>query len=354
MNRRIVLIDRNETPNYLAYYGCGLGEEIYTLQEIEGWAEQQVTAAFGSLGSSDAVMLVGGAPFNWLRQKYHFGVRSENYFDCSKLTRLSIEGGAFVKCVVDFPNQETVKFFMSPEFTRLVEFPEFQGWTIIHTVEEANTFLEWLEGLSENTYFGFDYEGSGKPLDKWYELSGVSISTTQHAAFISFTDIRHQIGADNPRYHKLLYRLGKWLHKRMDHNVVYNMAYEWQVSLRMLKTDLYNLIDASVVNVLDGEHMKKYSLKWTAQRILSVEVWDTEFDRISDLIESMLFTVEGKLKAEKHRVLKVDQSNFEQTPEWAILTQRYPQYIDEFRSLILEYWGNEFMCIPSEILGKYC
>ena len=354
MNRRIVLIDRNETPNYLTYYGCGLGNEVYSLQEIEGWTEEQVASAFGMLGPGDGVMLVGGAPFNWLRQRYHFGVRSENYFDCSKLTRLSIDGGAFVKCIIDFPSPGTINYFMSEEFTKIVEFPDFKGWSIIHTIDEANQFLSWLEGLPKDTYFGFDYEGSGKPLDKWYELSGVSISTVHYAAFISLTDIRHQVGKDSPQYVALLKRLGEWLVERMDHNVTYNMAYEWQVSLRMLGVDLYNLMDASVVNVVDGEHMKKYSLKWTAQRVLGVEVWDTEFDKISDLIESMLFTVEGKLKAEKRRVLKVDQSNFEQTPEWATLTQRYPQYIDEFRSLILEYWGNEFMCIPSEILGKYC
>ena len=353
MNRRIVLIDKDETPSYLIYYGSGLGQEIYTLQDIAGWTEEQIKSVF-YLESSDAIMLVGGKPFNWLRQIYHFGVRSENYFDCSKLSRLSIEGGAYAKCIIDRPTQEDISYFMSPEFTQKVEFPDFQGWSILHTIENANSFLAWLESLPRDTYFGFDYEGSGKPLDKWYELSGVSISTSQHSAFISFTDIRHQVGKDSPQYRALLKRLGAWLLDRMDHNVTYNMAYEWQVSLRMLGVDLYNLMDASVVNVVDGEHMKKYSLKWTAQRVLKVEVWDSEFDRISDLIESMLFTVEGKLKAEKHRVLKVDQSNFEQTPEWAELTQRYPEYIDEFRSLILEYWGNEFMCIPSEILGKYC
>ena len=336
MNRRIVLIDKDETPSYLIYYGSGLGQEIYTLQDIAGWTEEQIKSVF-YLESSDAIMLVGGKPFNWLRQIYHFGVRSENYFDCSKLSRLSIEGGAYAKCIIDRPTQEDISYFMSPEFTQKVEFPDFQGWSILHTIEDANSFLAWLESLPRDTYFGFDYEGSGKPLDKWYELSGVSISTSQHSAFISFTDIRHQVGKDSPQYIALLKRLGAWLLDRMDHNVTYNMAYEWQVSLRMLGVDLYNLMDASVVNVVDGEHMKKYSLKWTAQRVLKVEVWDSEFDRISDLIESMLFTVEGKLKAEKHRVLKVDQSNFEQTPEWAELTQRYPEYIDEFRSLILEY-----------------
>ena len=122
----------------------------------------------------------------------------------------------------------------------------------------------------------------------------------------------------------------------------------------MFGVDLYNLLDASVYNVLDGLNLKKYSLKWTAQRVLGVKVWDTEFDWISDTIDSMLYVEEGKLKKEKHKVLKVNPGNFEQTEEWKALCERYPDYIDEFRALMLEYFGNCFMVVPSEILGKYC
>ena len=53
MNRRIVLVDCNETPTYIAYYGCGLGDEVYTLQEIEGWSEEQVNSILGTLGPGD-------------------------------------------------------------------------------------------------------------------------------------------------------------------------------------------------------------------------------------------------------------------------------------------------------------
>ena len=36
MNRRIVLIDQTETPDYLSYFGCGLNDkEIYTLQYLD-------------------------------------------------------------------------------------------------------------------------------------------------------------------------------------------------------------------------------------------------------------------------------------------------------------------------------
>lgn len=350
MNRRIVLIDQNEVQNVMSFYGCGLGNEIYTIQSLQSLNEEDLKASL-TLGPTDAVMLVGGGAFKFLQQFYHFGVRSENYFDCSKLTRLSIEGGAFVKVVLELPKKEEVEKFMDPSFTVPVDFSWFK-YKVIHTFQEAVNFLNYLDSLPENQDYGFDYEASGMPLEKQFEISGAAICTEQYGGFISFTDLRHN--STQQEYYQVLELLGKFLVKRMSHVWTYNMQYEFQVSHRMLGVDLYNLCDASVYNVLDGYHLKKYSLKWTAQRILGANVWDTEFDYISDLIDSMLFEEVGRLKAEKHKVLKVTKSNFKDTSEWKELCKRYPEYINEFESLILEYWGNAFMPIPSEILGKYC
>ena len=352
MNRRIVLIDQEETPGYMSYYGSGLGNEIYTLQFLWSLDDERLKKIL-TIGEGDAVLLVGGEPFKYLRQFYHFGVRSENYFDCTKLYRLSIDGGAFVRVINEFPDELSISQFMSPSFTKKIEFPEFRQ-KVIKTYQETLKFYEYIDSLPLDCYLGFDYEGSGMPLDKWFELSGFSISTETVAGFVSLTDIRHQVGYGSPEYQYVLGKLGEILKKRMDHIVVYNMQYEFQASNRMLGVDLYNLVDASVVNIMDGEHEKKYSLKWTAQRVLGVSVWDAEFDRISDLIDSMLFTIEGKLKRDQHKVLKVDQTSFENTQEWNELCKRYPNYVQEFKSLLLEYWGNAFMCIPSDILGYYC
>ena len=351
MNRRIVLIDQDEIPDYLNYFGCGLGNEIYTLQSLNSLSESERSKIL-RVGESDAIMVVGGEPFKYLQSFYHFGVRSENYFDCSKLHRLSIEGGAFIKCVVEFPDTGVISDFMGADFAKPRDFSWFKQ-KVIHTYEEAIRFLDYLDSLPQDTMFGFDYEASGMPLDKWFEISGASICTIKYGGFISFTDIRHQVGM--VEYEQLLGRLRNFLFHRMDHIWTYNMQYEFQVSHRMLGgVDLYNLCDASVFNILDGNHIKKYSLKWTANMILESTVWDTEFDRISDLIDSMLFEEVGKLKKERHKVLKVTQENFKNTPEWNELCSRYPNYIDEFERLIIEYWGNPFMCIPSDILGYYC
>lgn len=352
MNRRIVLVDQVETPGYMVYFGAGLGDEIYTIQQLDSLSEQDRKTIL-TLGPSDAVLLVGGVPFKYLRDYYHFGIRSENFSDCVKLRRLSIEGGAFVKEVLEFPDQETIKDFMSPDFTKPVVFLDYKQ-KVIHNCEEAIRAIDYFDSLPLDTNYGFDYETSGMPLDKEFWISGASICTRNIGAFISFTDIRHEVGENSPQFLLMKMKLGAFLKKRMDHIWTYNMQFEFQVSHRELGVDLYNLCDASVVNTMDGNHLKKFSLKWTAQNVLEVNVWDTDFDYLSDTIDAMLFVEEGRLKKDKHKVLRVDKNTFEQTSEWQEICSKYPKYIGEFKSLLLEYWGNPFMCVPSDILGYYC
>ena len=40
--------------------------------------------------------------------------------------------------------------------------------------------------------------------------------------------------------------------------------------------------------------------------------------------------------------------------EWFEICRMYPEYVDEFKSLVLENFGNPFLNMPSDILGKYC
>lgn len=351
MNKRIVLIDKSETPDYVKYYGCGLGDDIYDLSELQAMPDPDMRRIL-SLGKGDAAMLVGGSPFKFLQGMYHFGVRNENYADCSKLPRLSIEGGAFVKCLVDMPTQKEIQYFLSQAFTESRVFPGFRQ-AILHTYDEAMRFIDYMDNMPEGTNYGFDYEASGMPLDVWFELSGASLCTTTFGAFISFTDIRRTTGP--LEYRKLLDRLGMFLVKRMSNVWVYNMQYEFQVSHRMLGVDLYDLADASVINVLDGNHLKKFSLKWTGQYVLGVDTWDVDFDKLSDLFDSMYFeTTGGKSKKSQTKTLKVTPENYKDTPEWAKICELYPGYVQEFELLISEYWGCPFMNIPSDILGYYC
>lgn len=351
MCRRIVLIDQNETKDYSRYYGSGLGSEIYTLQGLDSIPEFERKKLL-TIGVGDAVLLVGAEPFKYLQEYYHFGIRNENYFDCSKLRRLSIEKGGFVKCVSDFPEESVIKDFMSPGFTIHKDFSWFKH-KVLHTFQEVITFLKWIDSLPIDEPLGFDYEASGMPLDRWFEISGASLCNNQYGAFISFTDLRRY--STKQEYEYVLDTFRAILEKRMDYIWVFNQQYEFQVSHRMLKfVDLYNLCDAGIINVLDGNHLKKYSLKWTAQYVIEATVWDTDFDRLEELFDKMYFDTVGKTKKERKKILKVTPENYKNTPEWKEICSLYPNYISEFELLISEYWGCPFMNIPSDILGYYC
>lgn len=377
MNRRVTLIDAIETPDFQAYFGIGLGEEIYTIQQLMSLNDYEREEIL-RFGEGDGILLVGKNPFLFLQERYHFGIRSENYADCASIDRVSIEGGAFIKVVLKVPKKDVVDAFMSPDFAKKVDWRVEQK--VLHTYKEVMKYLDWLKMRPDGsnnpnkfTWFSLDYEASGMPLDKEFEMSGASICAvplekyieegtekrklkltgSTYVGFISFTDLRNNSTED--QYSKVLRTLGEFLEKNQRRIWVYNMQYEFLVSHRMLGVTLYNLCDASVFNTLDGYHLKKYSLKFTAMRVLFASVWDTEFDRISELVEKMLFEVVGKTKKDRQRILKpYILDYYEGTPEWAEICQRYPNYIDEFKKLIAQYQGNPFMCIPSDILGYYC
>ena len=355
---RVIITDKIASTVF--FYGLGLPNVLITSVEALSQEPDQGRSKL-VLGPGDTAMVVGGEAFNYLKQFYHFGVRSENYYDCAKLYRLSIEGGAFIKVLAQAPrDQEELNRVFSewfdPNFTTPITYNSYRT-KVLHTYEEVDTFMSWLEKQPKDTDFGFDFEASGMPLEIQYEMSGVSICTERCGGFISFTDLRH---LNQPQlYQKLIKRIAKWVMKRQDHIWVYNQQYEFQVLHRMFHIIAYNLCDASVINVIDGYHLdKKYSLKWTAQRVLGATVWDTEFDRISDLVEKMLYeeVPDGKSKTKTISVFKttVTPQNFDKTPEFQELVSRYPNYEQEFKDLILEYWGNKFMVIPSDILGYYC
>ena len=355
MNRRITIFDQEDfKTNHLLWWSLPLGDEIYSVQTLESMAPTEREAVL-NVGEGDGVLVASGNAWSMLRERYHFGIRNEGFVDCQQLTRLSIEGGAYLKCIpAQFPEDDVIQQFMSPDFTKEVDYGPFNG-KVIKTIEDAHRFLGWLEQQPDDTYFGYDVESSGMALDRWFELSGLSICTIRYGGFISLTCIRHQVGKESKAYAELLTRIGAFLQSRMDHIWVYNMQYEYQVSFRMFNVDLYKLCDSSTINLLDGFHLNKvHSLKFASQRVLLVREWDSAFDRISELIDSMLYTEIGKTKAEREKVLKVTQENFCNTPEWAELCRLYPDYIDEFKQLIIEYWGNAFMPIPADILGKYC
>lgn len=356
MSKRLVLVNPNDVGGTISgLYGKGLNpSSIYTIEQLESLPEHERKEIL-DLQEDDSAMVIGSEAFKYLRQYYHYGVRNENYVDCSRLYRLSITDGmskfSYIKCMCDIPTKDQIAEFLNPEFTKPVDYPFYQK--VLKTYGECLGFLEWLDQLPEDEYIGFDYEASGMALDKWFELSGASLCNHTYGGFLALTDLRRNSSPE--QYREILKKLGDILQKRQDHIVVFNMQYEYQVSHRMLGVNLYDLVDAQVINVVDGHHKdKKYSLKWTAQRVLGVKTWDQHFDKLSDLLEDMYFELQGKTKKDQVKVYKVDQSNFHLSNEFKEIVSMFPSYEEEFKTLILEYWGQPFMNIPSDILGYYC
>jgi len=280
MNRRLVLFDPSEI-NGAMLFGLGLGTDIHPITPFYNMPENEVRESLeAALGDGDGVMLVGGNAFKWLRGYIHFGVRGENYSDCAKLYRLSLEGGIFAKCVTEIPGKKEVQEFMDPEFTKHIDLSWFK-YKCIPDYEGAIRFLDWLDSLPEEADFGFDYETSGMAhIKDGFFVSGCSIVTNQGwiGAYLSWSDLRHNCTPQ--QYEYFLKRLGDFLERRQEHVWTYNMTFEFQVSKRALGRDLLNLADSSVYNVMEGLNYKKLSLKFAAQYFLKVDQWDSEFDHI--------------------------------------------------------------------------
>jgi hypothetical protein len=371
MNKRIVLVD-DQVQSPLDYVSRGLGKEIYSVTNLET-LEPDVLKATLKLESGDAALLIGSRAFELLRKFYHFGIRSENYWDCSQLNRLGIEGGAFVRVIheSDVPSPEVIKFFMSPEFCEKRTFPDYK-YKIVKTYKDSKPLLDYLLERPVGTDMGFDYEGSGMAFEKDFCITGAAFalaySNAQRAIFFSFQDIRKN---DTPEdYEKFKKEFAAIIYKHQRHLWVYNMTYEAQVTWREFGVEC-EFSDASVYNVLDGLHSKNFSLKWTAQRLLGggdiyhlpgvhegagIEPWDTDFDRLEELFGKMYFIdrFEKGKKKPVGRDIKCSEYDFMIQPEWKEICKMYPDYVDEFKKLVLENFGNPFLNMPSDILGKYC
>ncbi len=307
MNKRFILIDDDPNLKVDIYRWFGTGQTlIYTMSQLTTMDEATFDDTL-KLGPGDGAILVGPGAFKVISERYHIGIRGENYFDCSHLRRLGLDSGAFVKVYheLDKPDQPEIDFFGSPEFCKVRDFPDYT-WRVIKTLEDA---LPWLEYYfsQENVKIGFDYETSGMPMEVDLWITGAALCARRSSTFFSFTEILKNSGPD--KYQEFLDRFRSILAKQDRFLWVYNLQFEQQVTWRFfgLETELN---DASAFNVLDGLHSKNYSLKWSIQRLLGggdtctpglsdrtlwdhggIKPWDTDFDRLEELLDSMYFEV---------------------------------------------------------------
>lgn len=373
--KRIVLIDDKHVDVSRAFtLGFSTDTLLYKMSDVLLFSEDMCNQIFSGLGKGDAVMIWGPAGFEFMKSRYHFGIRSENYFDCSLLIRLGMDGGCFAKIYheSDNPTPEDIQYFLSPEFTQTRDFSYLQK-RIVKTFSEAHEFLEYFYNLPEGTFIGFDYETSGMPMETYFKIAGAALAIDKASVYFSFLDIEKN---DPDKFQEFKRLFAAVLEKHQRSIWVFNLQFEQQVTWREFGIECA-FRDSGVFNVLDGLHSKNYSLKWTAQRLLGggdtqtprgghveiknlggIEPWDTDFDRLESLFDDMYFMevqnpdIRGKKGLQK--ILKVSPLSYQETPEWAEVCQRYPGYVKEFSELIIENFGNQFLNIPSDILGHYC
>ena len=199
-------------------------------------------------------------------------------------------------------------------------------------------------------------------METYFKIAGAALAIYNASGYFSFLDIEK----NNPDQFEEFKRLFAAVLETHQRSIwVFNLQFEQQVTWREFGIECA-FRDSGVFNVLDGLHSKNYSLKWTAQRLLGggdtqtpkggsveihdlggIEPWDTDFDKLETIFDEMYFMtvqnpdVRGKKGLQK--VLKVSPISYQETPEWDEVCQRYPNHIEEFKALILENFGNQFL-----------
>lgn len=379
MNRVLIFVDDDTTSKACTgispfeYYGVGLGNDIVPVSSIADidpkggisslkYDKSTLRNGVLRLEDGDRALIVGKNAWDILCMLYHNGLRNENGFDASRLDRLGLNCGAFLKVLwkdKDYGMDKVdIGYFISPEFIKKWDYSGFKS-AVTHTYDDALRYLAFFDSLNDE--FGYDFETSGLPTEPDFFITGCAVTTDKYGVFFSFTDIKR--ASTKEQYQDFLRRFSDLSVRHQSGIWAYNLQFEQQVNFREFGTDL-ELCDSAVYNIIEGFHGKRYSLKWTAQRVMNkrgmansgILSWDDSFDELNNLFSQMYWRVipDPNNPKESIKVPNCTIDNFESTREFQDILKLYPGYDDEFKMLIREYFGNTFANIPSDILGKYC
>lgn len=272
MNKILVFVDE-EQCDPIRFYGLGLGNNIVTVGRYNLMSDEEKLLTL-QVGEGDRVLLVGKEAYNIFKSIYHMGVRGENQYDVSKLYRLGLHNGCFVKVLHKTEGESSmrnltpseIKYFLSSKFIEKRNYSSFKQ-VVVHTYKESLPFLDYF--YFSNNNLGFDYETNGFPMDIKFWITGCSLCDSNYGCFFSWIDIENSCNKEEFEDFKI--RFSKILIKNQKRLWAYNLQFEQQVSFREFGVDI-QICDASVYNILDAYHDKKYSLKWSAQRLLGVVI----------------------------------------------------------------------------------
>ena len=227
---------------------------------------------------------------------------------------------------LDFKHNNIVDFLYNPKFVNENP-PQLNHTRIVRDKETIDKSFDYFLSLSD-LKFGLDYETSGIPVNEPdVKIMGVGIACENGIA--AYYDMEFIEGTDY--YDHFLNRYKEFLDKTEDRIYTYNVGFECRATYLLFKK-YYNFHDSAVLNILEGNNLKRYSLKYTAMKGLGVASWDDDFDYLLDKLPEVF---EGNEEVRKEIYAKYGEE-------------------EEFERLMKKSNNNKFASIPSSILGKYC
>lgn len=344
--------------------------------------------------------------------KIHLGPRGEGYADCSKMDYLKTYDDVIFKFTYDFLLTEKVEKWLRSEReykdleknlnvlkmsvknpklikgiskktgkpwyrysfenlkqdiinfvindTYIKKYPLLKKYVIVRETKDVDKAINYLLNLKpvegqKVVRLGMDYETNGFPFeDPNFMVMGVSIADLNRNAIYFDIEWMQHVGNNLDHFLPLLKKVFDTYHEEI---YTYNVNFEQRVTYLLLNK-LYFFSDAATLNKLDCLVYKNFSLKYTAMKNLHTKSWDDQFDYLCDKINILMNGKSIKGRAGKVDILiePCTLQNYEESNIWKEIMSNleYKAEESEFKRLLNAYWGNQFACIPSKILGKYC
>lgn len=328
------------------------------------------------------VLLLSSTVYDRVSKLIHFPVRGAKFNALCGISYLTLSTGCKVKLANNWDKNGCKWIFMESAMKAYCNDTPNKAEIYHAYTEKAKDALKLLTDKPIGTIFGYDYETSGlidKDISKlnyrYYELQGRSTEVTEytgktfHVMGVSicwvdrktgysesyYFDIDTIVNGDLELAKRFWSDLSEFLSKHSETCWTYNMKFETEVTYFMFHK-FFIFQDAAAVNYIEGRNTTFQSLKVTAQRILKIRSWDDAFD---DLIGELnhLLSDAYQVNWDEGTIIQ-DETEYVwyKSPEFSRIFSQYggDDLIDEAKRLAAKSFMNPFMCIPYNILGKYC
>jgi hypothetical protein len=320
------------------------------------------------------ILMLGEDTFNRVSKLVHFPIRKAKYKTLFGLPALTLSSGCKVKVQPKWDKWACMSIFKESWITAICPDEPTVSKKFKSYNDEAKNTLRTLIELPKGTIFGFDYETSGLPnkhieqmnpeyyklqgrkcevdkiTGKTFQVTGASIcSEFRESYYFDFLSI---FKSDKAK--EFFYDFIEFLTKHSETCWVYNAHFETQVSYILFHI-FFIFQDAAAVNYIRGRNMYRQSLKVTTQDLLHIRSWDDAFD---DLVDGLNYLLSEAYQVNWDEGTVVQDGLtyiWYESPYFRDLFMPYGEdnYL-EAMELAKNSFMNPFLCIPADILGKYC